>query len=325
MALKQLLAVLAIVTAASGKPLTSPHITSYHHRANALLISIAQTGCSVSGTATIQNQGDATAIASCSTFTGSLAVATGTTDNINIASVRAVTGDVVVQDAPNITQFGADSMQQIGGSFILNNCQILSSLTFPLLTSVGKLDFEALPNLQQLGFTASIGEATTVNIQNTFLTTLNGINLQKVSSVTIVNNPLLQAVSMQVSNVSQSLTIASNGNRLQASFPNLETAQNLTFRDSQSVSIPSLANVTGSLGFYENTFPSINTPNLTFVGGTLAFVSNSQLTNISMPNLKTIGGGFQVQNNSVLDDLSNSFGSLQSIGGALAFFGNFTR
>ena len=292
-----------------------------------MLVSPAQTlaPCSVSGTATIQNQGDVTALSTCSTFSGSLAIATDTTDKINIASVRAVTGDLVMENAPNITSFGADSLQQIGGSFILNNCQILSSLTFPDLTNVGNLKFEALPNLQQLGFTTSIGQANTLDIQNTFLTTLNGINLQKVSSVTIVNNPLLQAVNMQVSNISQSLTIASNGNRLQASFPNLETAQNLTFRDSQSVSIPSLANVTGSLGFYENTFDSLNTPNLTLVGGTLAFVSNSELTNISMPILKSIGGGFQVQNNSVLVDLSDSFTSLQSIGGALAFFGNFTR
>jgi len=292
-----------------------------------VLVSPAQVvaPCSVSGTATIQNQGDATALATCSTFTGSIAVATGTTEHINIASVRGVTGDLVVQHAPNITSFGADSMQHIGGSFILNDCQILSSLTFPELTTVGDLEFEALPNLQQLGFTTSIAQAHTLNIQNTFLTTLNGINLQKVSSVTVVNNPLLQAISMQVSNISGSLTISSNGNHLKASFPNLETAQNLTFRDSSSIDIPSLANVTGSLGFYENSFQSLSTPNLTLVGGTLAFVSNSQLTNISMPILKTIGGGFQVQNNSVLDDVSNSFPKLQSIGGALAFFGNFTR
>ena len=292
-----------------------------------MLVSPAQVvaPCSVSGTATIQNQGDATALATCSTFTGSIAVATGTTEHINIASVRGVTGDLVVQHAPNITSFGADSMQHIGGSFILNDCQILSSLTFPELTTVGDLEFEALPNLQQLGFTTSIAQAHTLNIQNTFLTTLNGINLQKVSSVTIVNNPLLQAINMQVSNISQSLTISSNGNHLKASFPNLETAQNLTFRDASSVDIPSLANVSGSLGFYENSFQSLSTPNLTLVKDTLAFVSNSQLTNISMPILKTIGGGFQVQNNSVLDDVSNSFPKLQSIGGALAFFGNFTR
>lgn len=279
----------------------------------------------MSGTSTIQNQGDATAFASCSTFSGSIAVATGTTDAINIAGVRAVTGDVVIENAPNITTFGADSMQKIGGSFTLNNCQILSSLTFPQLSTVGDLNFEALPNLQQLSFTTSIGEASNVNIQNTFLNTLNGINLQKVSSVTIVDNPLLQDISMQVSSISQSMTIASNGNRLQAALPNLGSAQNLTFRDCQSVSIPSLSNVTGSLGFYENSFQSLSTPNLTLVGGTLAFVSNSQLTNISMPNLKVINGGFQVQNNSVLDDLSDSFPSLQTIGGAFAFFGNFTK
>jgi len=299
---------------------------AFHHKTNACsCLSTAQSACSASGTLTIQNAGDATALASCETFTGSIAIATGTTDAINIPDVRAVTGNIVAENAPNITNFGADSIREIGGSFTLNNCQILSSLSWPELSVVGNLDFEALPNLQALGFTSSVEEATTLNIQNTFLTSLNGINLQSVASVTIVNNPLLQDVSMQVSNISQSLTIASNGDRITASFPNLETAQNLTFRDCPSVSIPSLSNVTGSLGFYENTFQSISCPNLTFVGGTLAFVSNTQLTNISFPELVTIGGGFQVQNNTDLDDLTNSFPDLKTIGGALDWTGNFTK
>ena len=279
----------------------------------------------MSGTATVQNAGDATAFATCTTFTGSIAIATGTTDNINIPNVRAITGDFSVVGAPNITTVGADSLEQIGGTFSLNNCQILSSVMFPQLTEAGALMFQALPNLQALGFTTGIEEVKSLNIQNTFLTSLSGINLSKVGSVMIANNRLLQAISFQVSSISQSLSISSNGNQLQVALPNLESASNLTFRNCPALTIPSLANVTGSLGFYENSFDSIATPNLTSVGGTLAFISNVGLTNISMPKLKTIDGGFQIQKNTGLKDLSHSFPDVQEITGAIDFTGNFTR
>jgi hypothetical protein len=218
---------------------------------------------------------------------------------------------------------GADGLQEIGGDFTVNNCQILSTLSFPFLTTVGSLSLQALPNLNTLGFSANVASAKTLNIQNTFLGTLDGINLQTVDSIYIANNRLLQDISFQVSNISQSLVLESNGDRLTASFPNLQTASNLTFRSCPSVSIPSLHNVSGSLGFYENTMTSISAPNLTLVGGTLAVNTNTKLTNITFPALKTIGGGFQVQNNTQLTEVS--FPAVQSIGGALDFYGNFTR
>jgi hypothetical protein len=272
---------------------------------------------------TVQNAGDASALATCSTFSGSIAVATGTSDPINFPQVKVITGDLSVLNAPNVTTIGADTLTSIGGDFTVNNCQILSSLSFPFLTSVGSLSLQALPNLNGLGFSANVASAKTLNIQNTFLATLDGINLQKVDSIYIANNRLLQDISFQVSNIAQSLVLESNGDRLTASFPNLQTASNLTFRSCPSVSIPSLANVTGSLGFYENTMTSISAPNLTLVGGTLAVNTNTQLTNITFPILKTIGGGFQVQNNTKLTQVS--FPQVQSIGGALDFYGAFTR
>jgi hypothetical protein len=285
-------------------------------------VGAAQASCSTSATLTVQNAGDASALATCTTFSGSLAVATGTSDSINFPNVKVLTGDLTIANAPNITNLGADSLQSIGGSFDVNNCQILSSLSFPQLTSTGELSLQALPNLNVLGFTSNVKTATTLNIQNTFLQTLDGINLQKVNSIYVANNRLLQDISFQVDIISQSLILESNGDQLTASFPNLLSASNLTFRNCPSVSIPSLANVTGSLGFYENSFASLAAPNLTSVGQTLAINTNTALTNISMPILKTIGGGFQVQNNTLLKVAT--FPALQTIGGALDFYGTFT-
>jgi len=107
----------------------------------------------------------------------------------------------------------------------------------------------------------------------------------------------------------------------------LITAANMTFRNCSSVSIPSLATVNGSLGFYGNYFESLAAPNLTTVGdkagsGSLAFVANGNLANITMPKLSSVGGAAQVANNSALDAVA--FPSLTTVYGAIDFSGNFS-
>jgi len=242
---------------------------------------------------------------------------------MDFGQVGEITGDLTVTGATNVSQIAAGSLKSIGGKFVINNLQTLNSLTFTALTSVGDLDFEGLPNLNTLNFGGPLSSADTLNIQNTFLSTLNGINMQKVNTIYIANNRLLQDVSFQVAKISGSVNIESNGDKLAASFPNLQTAQNLTFRNCPTISIPSLANTTGSLGLYESSFTSILAPNLTSVGGTLAINTNTVLTNLSMPLLKTISGGLQVQNNTELTKIT--FPALQTVTGATDMYGNFTR
>jgi hypothetical protein len=220
-----------------------------------------------------------------------------------------------------MTSFGADSLMSIGGKFTLNNLQMLGQTSFPYLTSVGDLTFMGLPNLNSLGFTSSIKTISSINIQNTFLGSLDGLNPQTVTSIYVANNRLLQTLSFQVSSVTQSINIQSNGDQFNVQFPNLQTAQNITFRNCPTISIPSLMNVTGSLGFYTNTFSTISAVNLTSVGQSLAINTNSGLNNVSLPALKTIGGGFQVQNNTQLNNIT--LPQLTTIGGALDFFGTF--
>ena len=283
----------------------------------------ATSSCSSDDPLTLQNTGDAAQLSGCTTFTGSITIAPQTSGPISIAGLKAITGDLLVKSAPNVTSIGADSLQQIGGKFTLIDCQVLGQLSFPQLTTVGDIDFEGLPNLNTLGFTSVVTQVNTLNIQNTFLGSLNGINLQQVKSIYIANNGMLQSISFQVTSLAQNLVLESNGDRLEATFPNLETAQNLTFRNCPTLSIPSLSNVTGSLGVYESTLDTISAVNLTFVGGTLAISNNKMLTNASFPILKTINGGLQVQNNTLLTDVS--FPTLQTIGGAFDFYGGFTR
>ena len=275
-------------------------------------------------TTTIQNAGDASALASCSTFSGSIAIATGTTDAIAIDGVRRIEGSLIADNVTQITQLSADSLETIDDSFSLNGLTILSTLNFPRLTNVQTLDWTALPALQGLSFTTGVQQASTVSIQNTQLNTLDGINLQTVDQMTIANNNYLDDISMQLGNVSTSLILEANGRNVSAIFPNLEWAFNMTFRNCSQVSIPSLASLNGSMGFYANFFQSLSAPNLTTVGGSLSFVSNEDMTNISFPELKTVTGGLQVANNTALQNI-NGFPALQTVGGALDFNGNFTK
>ncbi|OCK93935.1 uncharacterized protein K441DRAFT_562830 [Cenococcum geophilum 1.58] len=279
--------------------------------------------CSISGTTTIQNSGDATALASCKTFAGSIAIATGTTDIINIGNVQTITGDLVVSNASSITSIGGDSLETIKGTFQLDEVQVLSTLSFPQLTTVGTILWNALPNLQQLTFTTGVQMVSTVNIQNTELNSLNGINVKTVDTLYIANNRYLGDITMQLANVNTSLILEANNPAMNVSFPNLISAFNMTFRNCSSVDTPSLASLNGSMGFFGNDILSYSAPNLTEVGGSLSFVSNTQLTNISLPQLTRLGGGFQISNNTELKTI-DGFPKLKTIVGALDFNGNFT-
>ena len=227
-----------------------------------------------------------------------------------------------------MTSLGSSSIGSIGKQFLLNNLTLISTLKMDALMTVGSISWTALPALPQLTFGGPVTMASSVLITNTFLSTLDGINLATCGTMDINNNNRLLTFSTQVANITQSLNIDSNGKQLQLSLPNLIWAANMTLRNVSSVSMPSLATVNGSLGFYENYFTEVLAPNLTSVGnsgtnvGSLAFVANPSLTNISMPLLKSIGGADQIANNSALTAID--FSSLSTIGGSLDFSGNFS-
>ncbi|OQN99032.1 hypothetical protein B0A48_14893 [Cryoendolithus antarcticus] len=279
--------------------------------------------CSASATQTIQNAGDAAALAGCQTFTGSIALATGTTGVIALNGIQEITGDLVADNVTSVTQLSGDSLTTLGGDFILNGMTVLTTLSFPRLATAKNINWVALPQLQGLSFTTGLQQTQSLLIENTQLGSLSGINLQTAASVMISNNPYLQEVNMQLGNISNALAIEANGRNIAVTFPNLEWAFNITLRNVSAISMPSLAAVNGSLGFYSNFFESVNAPNLTTVGQSLSFVSNQKLNNASFPQLTSVGGGLQIANNTNIEKI-DGFPKLQTVGGALDFYGNFS-
>lgn len=290
--------------------------------------------CSNSATLTITASADASGLASCTTYSGSVAIPTGLSitpdgnghQSLSVDGVQKITGNLTVTNAAQLASLSFSSLKSIGG-FELGQLTVLSELSFPQLTTVGELNFTALPALQSMSFGGTgITQANSILITNTGLSSLQGINnLQSVSTFNVNNNQALQNISLQVTTIKNSLDIEANDGfvtGLMTTFPMLETAQNMTFRNCSSVSLPSLANVTLDLGFYGNTMQSFAAPNLTTVGG-LIFVDNTELTNISLPLLTSVNASYQIANNTLLKQI-NGFPKLSVIKGALDFNGNFT-
>jgi hypothetical protein len=214
-------------------------------------------------------------------------------------------------------------LNTIGGTFSLTGLTIMSTLQFDSLIGVNIINWVGLPALQALNFAQGISRSNQVYISNTQLNNINGIELTAVSSMDINNNPYLTDVNVNdLTNVTTALAFSANGRDLEISFPNLQDAANLTFRNVSKVDMPSLANVAGSMGFYTDTFQSFSAPNLTQTGGTLAFVDSPDLTSLSFPALTQIGGGFLIANNTALKTISG-FPKLKTIVGALDFAGTF--
>ncbi|MCJ1419575.1 hypothetical protein MMC32_005930 [Xylographa parallela] len=309
-------------------------IQAYLLPALALVSVAAAASCSIESTSTttIVNPAGAAALAACTTYSGNVAFQTGAASNqatVNINGVTKITGSLSYMDDNTVTTFDAGTLQTVG-DFMLGNLTALSALSMGALSSTGDLNFTGLGSLASLDFgTPGLSKANNVLITNTILNSLTGINkLTQVAGFSISNNPYLPTIELDVVEISGAVDIGandvSNGGQ-SISFPMLQTAGQLTFRNSSSVMLPSLANVSENLGFYDNLFSSLATPNLTFAGG-IVFVDNTQLTNISMPMLTTINGTngtYQIANNTLLKSI-DGFENLSNVKGGLDFTGNFT-
>lgn len=299
---------------------------------SANIVPIAQ--CSTSGTTTISVSAEASALASCTTYSGSVAIPTGLGvpkdsdghQQLQIDGVRKITGNLTVTNNPDLTSLQFGSLQSISG-FELGSLERLALLSLPQLTTVDALNFTALPALQTLEFGSGITKARSILITNTGLATLNGIeNLQDVDLFNVNNNPALQNISLQVKSIKGSLDIEANDGTpqgLTVSFPLLETALNMTLKNCSQILLPALKNVTDELGFYGNTFTNFTASKLTSAGG-ITFEDNNELVNITLPNLEKIAGAFEIANNTKLTTLSG-FQKLSTIGGTLLFRGAFSE
>ncbi|KAF8545123.1 hypothetical protein BDD12DRAFT_872047 [Trichophaea hybrida] len=272
---------------------------------------------------TINSNGDESQLQSCSKLDGKITIGTKVTTISLPSTLTSITGDLVINGATGLTSFEATGLKSIGGSFTLTGLTVLSTLSCPELVSVGDIKWTTLPALQQLSFTKQVSKANTVLITDTLLSSLTGINLKTAEQFNINNNRYLKEVNVALTQVSDIIIIEANGKGVNASFPNLIWANNITVRDAGNVYFPKLEAVNSSAAFINDTFQSASFPDLTTVGESFAFVSCSQLTNITANSLTHVGGTFQLANNTKFAKV-DGFNSLATVGGAIDFSGVFT-
>ncbi|KAF2497508.1 hypothetical protein BU16DRAFT_316042 [Lophium mytilinum] len=275
------------------------------------------------GTTTILKQDDATALASCRTFTGDVAIATGVTDQIDFGDLARINGDLNATNVTLITSLGGTSLENIDGKFILNGVQVMTELSFPNLTNVGEIRWNALPNLNQFTFTAGINLVSVVNIQNSELSSLEGLNIKVADDVYIASNRHLTDITIPFTNINSSLVIEANGPAVSVSFPSLNWARNITIRNASSIDMPSLNYVDDILGFFGCDIEKIIVNTLSVVKGALFIAGNTHLTDISMPNLLS-AGSLDIRNNTLVESI-DGFGQLGKVIGNVELGGNFSK
>lgn len=263
-------------------------------------------------------------MSSCSKIKGDVKISDKFTGELILADVESIAGSLISEGADEIDSITAPKLEIIEEGLDLQGLVKLHTLKMDALTQVGSITLVALPKLSVLGFGQTITKADKVRIENTDLNSLDGIDLVSTAGMQIVNNPHLTMVNVNnIVNATGLINFSANSDKLKIQFPNLQNAQNITFRNATSVDVPSLKKTAGLLGLYSNTFEEFAAPNLTSTGD-LVFVDNNKLNNISVPLLETVDGAIQIANNTKLDTI-DGFKSLTTIKGTLDFTGNFTE
>jgi hypothetical protein len=279
--------------------------------------------CSPSSPYSIQNQGDADAINTCQSFGNDITIDKGVTNAITLNGIQQLNGSLIANGAANMSSLSAPSLTSISKNFELQGLILLTSLNFPVLASVQALDFAALPNLQSASL-QDLSQAGSITITNTGLAGFSTNNMETVGNFELTANTALTTVNVDsIQNCTGLMNFAGNSQKLSVNFPALEVGMNMTFRNTSSITVPVLVNLTGQFAFIGNEFSQFSAPNLTTCGD-IVFDDNPNLTNISLPKLTLVSGGFQISNNSQLNDI-DGVPNLQKINGALDFSGDFNK
>jgi hypothetical protein len=240
-----------------------------------------------------------------------------------------IDGDFTYEGDNTVQTIMLNSLKNVTGDLTLSNLSALSTSGLSALKTVGgALTFEGL-GLSDLGLTAGLEDVGMVSIINTGIQSLNGIaNVSSITGLTISDNVNLGEIELDVSEIGMiSIGAGQQANGGQtASFPKLENAKSVVIRNSSSVNLGMLTNVTNDLRLIGNTMESFAAKNLTSVGA-LVINSNGKLNNISFPLLEEVrskNATLQIANNTKLDTMG-PFPKLEVVTGDVYLYGNFSK
>ncbi|KAG6040179.1 hypothetical protein E4U41_001363 [Claviceps citrina] len=260
---------------------------------------------------------EATPIIKCDVVEGNIEVSQSVSGSLKIEGPKQIKGDLIINNATQLISIESSSINSIDGTLRLQGLQLLSSFKMQSLKSVDKLELINLNQLSGLTLgTSGVTKASSIRIQDTFISDLSGLNIVTADNITIANNARLNTFSSNIQNVTYTLSVVRNAGSMKVQLANLENAGELDFRSIQSFDAPVLE-AAGRVSFQESPeLLSISANNLTSIKNSLTLNNNKKLSNISFTALKTIGGDMTILNNTALMKI-NKFPELKTIGSVL--------
>lgn len=271
----------------------------------------------------------ASQLAACSTFQGSIAVATDAPDTVDFGNLGSIEGDLVLQNVAGVTTLRADTLTKVTGKFTMNNVTSLSTLSMQQLRGIGQgtqggVYWQGLSNFQRPDFGSGIGNISVINIQNTQIQDLDKTIPIQAASVMVANNPALSSLNWPLRTCTN-LSIAGNGpstTGANVTLADLESVASISIRNASSLSLETLTECAGLLSISTAQVQYLIFPNLNSSSG-VSIMNNPQLRYISFPALQQTYGALKLINNNDLAGIQ-SFPALMQLGGDLNITGAFT-
>lgn len=297
----------------------------------ALLTALAAIGTSVVSAATCTKDITITAATpmptfDCDVIDAKVTVDEGVSGDLIINGPKQLKGDFIVNNATKLISLSSTSINAIGGTFQLQNLELLSKLDMGALRTMNEIEFIKLPQLSTITFgTSGVTKINSIRITDTFISDLSGLNVATVENFQIDNNKKMTTFNSDLVNITGQLIINNNGNNMEITMKHLELAAEIQISNVKAFEVPALTLVTESIKLDTNPeLISFSALNLTKITNDASFINNKKLTNISMPLLTSISGGFTIQNNTAMDSVEG-FPKLQTVSGAIILRGDFDK
>ncbi|KAL1618520.1 protoplasts-secreted [Diplodia seriata] len=274
----------------------------------------ASSGCSApDGGVLTLGVDDVLDISSCKTFEGSIAISEETWGSISLDGIEEITGSLIVDSAETLTYFSADSLSSIGG-LELSNAPLFTGFDLPSLNKIESLSLSSLPLLWEVDFGSTIEECSTVEVRDTYLTSLE-LEVLEPEKIIIEENDFLWSVSVASTSVDE-ISIGGNTNAVDISFPQLESAKQVTISNATGLSFPSLTSIEESITITDSWLETFDFSTLETIGGSLEISGVWDLESLSLSSLKSVGGDLKISD---CGFSSLAFEALESVEGDLSF------
>ncbi|KAF2135413.1 uncharacterized protein K452DRAFT_22933 [Aplosporella prunicola CBS 121167] len=290
-----------------------------------LLFWLRHVTAACSGTTTIHAATQASALSSCATWTGDIALATDIAGDVTLDGVEVIMGNLNASSAPELTSISGEDLRSMD-ALVLTDLSSMTDMSFPRLTRVEALAWFGLHALPRLNFSTPITSVSVISIANTSITTAEGLgleNLESAGTITITTNGNLHYFSLpRLREISVGIEFVANADNFTISLPVISTAEMVWIENSaSSLSVPALETVNDTFHMSHSDIETFYAPKLREIG-TLKIWNNPDLDNISLPSLDSIIDGMNFTENSSLKQLE--LDALATVGNDSAITGYFT-